>query len=429
MKPYSALDKEIELEATQSICPVCLKVIEAKIISRNKAVYMTKTCPEHGTYTSYVWPDEEHYRWMNSFQFPTKKSSSGETEPKQPCPEGCGLCNRHLRHPTLVELEVTRDCNIKCPVCFAAANEDNRHPDPGPDLKTLEEMYQQIKDRVGTYVSIQLTGGEPTTRPDLASIVELGRKAGFSGIEINTNGIVIGKDKAYLEKLHQAGISGIYMQFDGLSPSTYRQIRGADLLPVKLQAIEHCRQVGVQVVLAMTVIHGLNHREIGSVLEFALENNDVIVGLALQPAFTSGRFGINEVQPLTMGDVVFLLAEQSHGLIKPEDLWPLGCSHPLCSCATYLVESREGFIPCTRLLSKEEYLDSFNPASPQGSVFADILAARGFSPDSSGLSILIMNYMDALDLDLKRLRQCSMTVATRDNRLIPFCARHLTSID
>lgn len=415
------------LETTQSVCPVCLKVIEGEIIRRNKAVYMTKTCPEHGTFTAYIWPDEDHYRWMNSFRFPTKVSSSGE--PERPCPENCGLCSRHLRHPTLVELEVTRDCNLKCPVCFAAVNEEGHQPEPGPDLALLEGMYQRIKERVGSYVSIQLTGGEPTTRPDLTSIVELGRKAGFTAIEINTNGVVIGKDKNYLEALHRAGISGIYLQFDGLSPSVYRQIRGTDLLPVKLQAIEYCRQVGVQVVLAMTVIQGINHEEIGSVLDFALENNDVIAGLALQPAFTSGRFGLNEVQPLTMGDVVFLLAEQSRGLIRPDDLWPLGCSHPLCSCATYLVESEAGLIPCTRLMSKEEYLAGFNPASPQGSVFADILAAQELPPEAFGLSILIMNYMDALDLDLKRLQQCSMTVATEDNRLIPFCAHHLTSID
>ncbi len=64
-------------------------------------------------------------------------------------------------------------------------------------------------------------------------------------------------------------------------------------------------------------------------LNFALQNQDVIAGVALQPAFTSGRFDVPTERRLTMGDVVFMLSEQSGGLIEPYDLWPLGCSHPI----------------------------------------------------------------------------------------------------
>jgi uncharacterized radical SAM superfamily Fe-S cluster-containing enzyme len=38
-----------------------------------------------------------------------------------------------------------------------------------------------------------------------------------------------------------------------------------------------------------------------------------------------------------------------------------------------------------------------------------------------------MNYMDALSMDLKRLKECSMTVTMEDGRLIPFCAYQATS--
>ena len=155
------------------------------------------------------------------------------------------------------------------------------------------------------------------------------------------------------------------------------RIRGADLLAEKLSAVERCREAGIQVVLAMTVIRGINEDEIGHVLEFALQNVDVVAGLALQPAFASGRFEVERPDPLSMGDVIFLLAEQSRGLIGPYDLWPLGCSHPLCSAGVYLVESEgKGFLPSTRLISREEYVREFDPDSPQGSVFADLLAEK-----------------------------------------------------
>jgi uncharacterized radical SAM superfamily Fe-S cluster-containing enzyme len=294
-----------------------------------------------------------------------------------------------------------------------------------PDQQMLEAMFESIARSSGTQTSIQLTGGEPTVRRDLAEIISLGRQAGFAAIEVNTNGVVIGRNLAYLERLAEAGISGIYLQFDGLTESVYEQIRGASLLKDKLQAIENCRAAGVQVVLAMTIISGINHNQIGAVLDFAWQNKDVVAGVALQPAFTSGRFEAASQRRLTLGDVVFMLADQSRGLIEPYDLWPLGSSHPLCSCATYLVEHQGTPLPFTRLITPQDYLNNFDINSPQGSVFADI-AARQFPELGAGLSVVVMNYMDAMTMDLNRLKECSMTVAMENDRLIPFCAYQLT---
>ena len=58
-------------------------------------------------------------------------------------------------------------------------------------------------------------------------------------------------------------------------------------------------------------------------------------------------------------------------------------------------------------------------------MFLDILAARGVEVES-GLSIIIMNYMDAVSMDTQRLRECSMMVTVPDGRAIPFCSYHLT---
>ncbi len=178
----------------------------------------------------------------------------------------------------------------------------------------------------------------------------------------------------------------------------------------------------------MTIIEGVNHNQIGDVLKFALQNRDVIAGIAYQPAFGSGRFDVSFQKRLTMGDVIYLLAEQSKGIIEPHDLWPLGCSHPLCSSSTYLVEDQGEIKPLTRMLKPQEYLDQFNPDSPQGSVLADIAATK-YPHLDPGLAIVIMNYMDAMNLDLKKMRECSMVVAGKDGGLIPFCGYQLTNVD
>ncbi len=407
--------------ATRNLCPVCLRVIDGRVFSRGKAVYLEKSCPDHGRTESRIWPDGGHYEWMRTFSLPLVQPGTAR-KPVGDCPTGCGICTRHLRKTTLVEIELTRRCNMHCPVCFMGA-EDERDD---PDLETIRSMYASIREEMGTDVSIQLTGGEPTIRGDLAEIVRLGAGLGFCAIEINTNGLNISRDPGLAAALKEAGASGIYLQFDGLTPGTYRQIRGADLLEDKLRVVERCREAGLQAVLAMTVIKGINEGEIGSVLQFALENIDVVAGLAIQPAFFSGRFEVEAPDRLSMGDVIFLLAEQSGDLIEPYDLWPLGCSHPLCSAGVLLVECEgKGFVPSSRLISREEYVKDFDPNSPQGSVFTDLLAGRG-AYTGRVLSIVTMNYMDAWTLDLERLQECSMTVKTADLRTVPFCAYHLT---
>ncbi len=408
------------IETTEGLCPACMRVVEAQILDQDGEVVMMKLCPEHGISRTSLWPNAEHYRWMNAFRLPLQppkeKASVWGT-----CPKACGLCADHLRQPTLVEIEVTQRCNLRCPVCFVAAGQ----APADPSLAQIEAMYMDILRQAGPQTSVQLTGGEPTVRADLAEILRGGRSLGFAAIEVNTNGLAIAHDPMYVRELAQAGLSGVYLQFDGLSSRAYKQIRGADLLKDKLQAIENCRAAGVQVVLAMTVVWGTNQDQIGKTLAFALENQDVVAGVAFQPAFTSGRFDLVPEKRLSMGDVIFMLSEQSGGLIEPYDLWPLGCSHPLCSSATYIVEQDGVKQPITRLITPQEYIDNFDPDSPQGSVFPD-LAARHLPGLGQGLSVVVMNYMDAHTLDLKRLKECSMDVTMENGQLIPFCAYQLT---
>ena len=185
-------------------------------------------------------------------------------------------------------------------------------------------------------------------------------------------------------------------------------------------------------VLCMTILEGLNVDQLGDVLRYAMDNSDVIAGLALQPAFSSGRFDTEFVDNINAGDVIQELAAQSDGLLDVYDIWPLGTSNPLCDTGVFLVKDAEaaehpsGFYPASRRMSYEEYTAGFSPDSPQGSVFLDILAKKGVYV-RDGLSIVIMDYMDAWTMDIQRLRECSMTVAMPDGRAIPFCSYHLTN--
>ncbi len=418
-----------QLHETLALCPMCLKELPAKVYAdADSVVWMERTCAEHGIFTTRIWPEANHYSWLRSLSFP-KTTPDGVTSSDKPCPFSCGLCGRHERRSTLLEIEVTQKCNLRCPVCFMSAEDG----EGDPSIEEIDDMYEAIITAVGADGAVQITGGEPTCRGDLADIISLGREKGFWGIEINTNGLVIASRDGYLEKLVEAGLTGVYLSFDGLTGDVYETTCGRDILKEKLKVVERCREAGVQCVLAMTIIAGVNDEQLGDVLRFCLDNADTIAGLALQPAFTSGRFSAQRAMPMSMGDVIFYLAEQSQGLIEASDMWPLGCSNPLCSTGTFLVQTEDPetgvkFTPATHWLTLEEYQAEFNPSSPQGSIFLDILARKGVYV-SSGLSIIIMNYMDAASMDIQRLRECSMVVVLPDGRSIPFCSYHLTDLE
>ncbi len=415
------------LRTTHALCPVCLKELLATVFSdAGGVVWMERICPEHGETVSRVWPDVDHYRWMTSLDFPRNPphATCGGATATRPCPFGCGVCERHARKGTLQEVEVTQACNLHCPVCFMSAQSD-RHD---PDMEGLSAMFDAIVRTGGVDTGVQITGGEPTVREDLPDIIRMARGKGFWGVEVNTNGLVIASRDGYLETLVEAGLTGVYLSFDSLVADVYRQMKGADLLAVKLEAVERCRVAGIQVVLAMTIVAGTNEHEVYDIIRFALDNPDVVVGVALQPAFTSGRFETGRTITYTMGDVIAQLAEQHPDMFDSHDFLPLSTSNPLCDAGTYLLpdpDAPAGWTPATRGLTREGYLAAYNPDSPQGSVFLDILSGEGRDL-SHGLSIVIMDYMDAYTMDTDRLRDCSMMVAIPDGRTIPFCSYHLT---
>ena len=149
---------------TTSVCPVCLKTISAqKIIKDNHHIYLDKTCPQHGSFSTLIWEDslESYSAWdRNSmvseppvFPNPAQKG----------CPNDCGLCEEHLRKGCCMLLELTNRCNLRCPVCFASAGEQKPHD---LSMEEIEKQYDFLMNHGGPF-NIQLSGGEPTMRDDL----------------------------------------------------------------------------------------------------------------------------------------------------------------------------------------------------------------------------------------------------------------------
>ncbi|OLN27053.1 radical SAM protein [Desulfosporosinus metallidurans] len=187
-------------------------------------------------------------------------------EIKKDCSEDCGLGLGHKQHTCLGIVEITDACNLSCPVCPANAK--------GNNFLSLE----QVSDMMDLYVKaegnpdvLQISGGEPTLHPKLLEILILAKLKGINIVQLYTNGLRIAQDDMLLKELALVK-PALYLQFDGFTPEIYQKIRGADLLDIKMKAIERLTEKGVSIVLSVTVVKGVNDHQVGDITRFASEH-------------------------------------------------------------------------------------------------------------------------------------------------------------
>lgn len=456
---------------TQSLCPHCLAVVPAKIIVRRKRVYFRKTCPTHGVREDFICSDVEYYD-RHEFSVPARVPAKVGVEPRLGCPLDCGLCTEHEQHTCIGLVEITGNCNLTCPMCYA-------HSAPGGKHLSFEACCAAIDRLVeveGRAEVLQLSGGEPTMHPQFERIVEYALAQPVDYVQINTNGIRLAKEPGLLERLalHRERLE-IFLQLDGLRDDVSLALRGEALLETKLKAIEALGRADLHITLAATLQAGVNDDQWGELVTFALAR-PWITGINLQPATYSGRYVVPDElleKRVTFPDVIKGLAEQTCGLLQPDDFMPLPCAHPNCHSLAYIFRSQvSGNIPVTRFFDAKQNFDllangiSFTRAKARDMVL-QYLGRNGCGceggclptpSDNGGLSILespsvdvlsslspaaaeffgkivaeelgardlfritITSFLDAYNFDVRRVMKCCTHHVLPSGHVIPFCA-------
>ena len=232
-----------------------------------------------------------------------------------------------------------------------------------PSKEQIREMLVNLRsNKPVPATAIQFSGGEPTIRQDLFDLIRMAKELGFRHIEVNTNGLRIAKSVDYCRSLIDAGMSTLYLQFDGLTSDVYMFTRGVDLLDIKKKAIENCRKAGLNsVVLVVTLIKGVNDHQLGDIIQFAVKNFDVIRCINVQPVSLCGRLPEKERKKMriTIPDFMQLVEEQSQGKIKTTDFLKnifskLSNNNLLTSLANYFSEKKQGSQLQISSLSKKQ---------------------------------------------------------------------------
>ena len=449
---------------TLSVCPVCRRRIPARRVQVGGDVYLKKECTEHGEFSTIIWRgDSPVFDMWWSYNAPAKALSTD-------CPNACGLCRSHLNKTCCALVEITSRCNLWCPVCFAQSGDAASEP----TVAELSEIFKKLVSEGNTFV--QLSGGEPTVREDLPEIIAAARAAGCDTVQLNSNGLRLGQEPGYAKRLADAGLSFVFMQFDGVTDAPYLTLRGDKLLDTKFHAIEACGNAGLGVTLVPTLKPGVNEQHIGAVIEFAVQNSPVVRGVHFQPISYFGRYPSppKDEDRITIPEVLTAIEAQTGGKFKVSDFIPSSCDHPRCGFHGDFVVLPQGKI--MKLTKKydpdacccddtstsgnsqvvsadsEGIGGSSSPARSTAHLKNRAFVARRWkrsaadeqknvevsdeAPDMSaflsrvkshGFTITAMAFQDAWTLELERLRKCSLHVIS-GGKTVPFCAQYLTSL-
>lgn len=430
---------------TISLCPTCLKRIDAKIVFEDDKVFMLKRCPEHGRSKVLIADDIPYYKNIRNYNKPSDIPYTFNTKIHYGCPYDCGLCPDHEQHSCLTIVEVTDRCNLTCPTCYAGSSPSyGRHR----SLEEIKEMLHAIVINEKEPDVVQISGGEPTIHPQFWEILDYAKTLPIKHLMLNTNGIEIAKDIEFAKRLKTYSPDfEIYLQFDSFEKDVLKKMRGADLTEIRQKAIEHLNAVNLSTTLVVTLQKGVNDQEIGKIVDYALQQKS-IRGVTFQPTQIAGRLEQFDLEHnrITLTEVRRKILEQTD-VFNADDLIPVPCN-PDALVMAYALKLGESVMPLTRLVNPTELLDN----SKNTIVYEqdEVLQANMMKLFSTGTSvecaeedfksimcclpkidapdlgydnlfrIIIMNFIDAYNFDVRAIKKSCVHIVNKDNKIIPF---------
>lgn len=441
-RPYLFHDTAI------SVCSTCFRKVDAKILIQDGQVRMRRRCPRHGVETVLLADDAEYWlRARQGWNKPPQVPRHFATPIRYGCPYDCGLCPDHEQHSCLAIVELTDQCNLRCPICYA----DSGPHRPGfRPLAQVERMLDAVVHAEGEPDVVQLSGGEPTLHPDFFEILDAARARPIRHVMVNTNGVRLARDAAFAERLatYDKGVE-LYLQFDSFEKEALLALRGADLREVRRQAVQRANELGLHVTLVVTVQKGVNDHELGAIVDWAVQQPSVR-GVTLQPVQDAGRTeGFDPATDrLTLTGVRSRLLAQTD-LFQPDDVVPVPC-HPDALAMAYALKLGDTVQPLTGLIPREVLLagDRSTIAFEKEDDVRDHvfrLFSTGEGPeDAAGclsdllcclpqvqappewsyknlFRVLIVQFLDVWSFELRSVKKsCIHFVHPDDGRMVPF---------
>jgi 7,8-dihydro-6-hydroxymethylpterin dimethyltransferase len=412
---------------TDSLCPECVKrlrrevldgtrslddlrrgklaEIPATVLERDGRIVVTKTCPEHGTFEDVLSIDPAFLARIERL-FPGR-----DYEARAGGLRDHGSSSIRYGRGSVLTVDLTNRCNLRCDPCFMAANRSGGAHDLGWNeiQRVLDASLRVVPRR---QMSVQFSGGEPTLSPHFLDAIRYARTLGYFCVQCASNGVRFANDPGLCREAKRAGLRLCYLQFDGVTDAAYASRHVSAPFAMKQRAIDNLHAAGVDVVLVPTIVGGQNADQVGEIVRFAIDNADKVTVVSFQPVSFSGCYEdvpepVRRQQRYTLSHLVHDIQSQT-GLTEPlRDWFPLasmnpftdvvdlllgpdapfgalkcGC-HPHCGVGTVLLvhKATKQVVPLGEVLDLPQLLEDL-------SSIADAGRGRRFTVGAVGLSVL-----------------------------------------
>ncbi|MBA4072021.1 MAG: GTP 3',8-cyclase MoaA [Gemmatimonas sp.] len=212
-----------------------------------------------------------------------------------------------------LRISVTDRCNFRCVYCM---------PESGmawlPKLQILS--YEEITEVVRQLAPLglrrlRITGGEPTVRPDLPTLIRALRAVpGIEDIALSTNGV---KLPQMAHALRDAGLDRVNMSSDSLRPERIAEIARRTLAFDPIAAATAATEAGLDPVkINVVVIRGANDDEVEDFAALTVNRPWHVRFIELMPV---GDLASTEFARVVPSDEVLARVAARHGALEPAD--------------------------------------------------------------------------------------------------------------
>ena len=342
---------------TDSLCPSCVKEVRSEILSGKRAlselvtgkpgeikariveddgkIVMKKSCPKHGEIVDVMSMDPAFLARIEKL-YPGRDYLAPLSELRSH-----GSSSVKFGRGAVLTVDLTNRCNMMCDPCFMDANQVGYvHELEWGEVKKLLDDSMTIKPR--RQMSVQFSGGEPTLSPHFLPAIRYAREVGYFCVQAATNGIRFAQDPEFAKQAKEAGLRIAYLQFDGVTNEANSHRKVGNLFDVKLRAIENLHAAGIDVVLVVTVVNGVNNEQVGPIVDFAIANADKITVVSFQPVSFTGRDEdisdeLRKKQRYTLSHLAHDIKDQL-GITEPtRDWFPLSALGPFSDLTDLLM--------------------------------------------------------------------------------------------
>jgi hypothetical protein len=442
--------------ATTSMCPTCHALVPGEVVRRDDEVLVTRKCPEHGRFDALVCSDVAWFESLPAFDVEPSRPKGRRLPVKQGCPSDCGLCSAHRQMAGTAAIEISNRCDAACPVCLAD-NVGTFDLSPEEARAAVDALFRQ-QDHVS---AVALSGGEPTMHPDLFSILEAIDRPGVERIAINTNGLRVARDDAFLDRLAGYPKAYVSLHYDG---SGARTLRGIDA-SVQERALDRLLSRGIAAAPLVLAARGVNDGELGSIVTRLLAKDGVRTVMISMLAHVGSRgetFAGDPLTRLTIPGALDAMEASSTGVLHKRDFMPLPMPNPLCAAIGYFLVQDGVITPLIPLAPLERVVAltrnaNFGRADDEfEALLRDVIDRVYASPDefAPGLlgrlrklcdvlfpadraldadertrlaedslkTVYLYQFMDPWTFDTSRLDKCSCQHLLPGGSIIPSCA-------